>query len=72
MEDAQISSGDTSDTEFDSDEALTNDPEGMMEGFVADWVSSLSRYYLYALALLLLSSYTRFSAHDSLRLSQST
>ena len=27
VEDAQVSSSDTSDTEFDSDEALTNDPE---------------------------------------------
>ena len=40
VEDAQVSS---SDTELDSDEALTNDPEAMMEEFIADWVFSLPR-----------------------------
>ena len=59
VEDAQISSSDTSATDFDSDEALTNDPEAMMEEFVTDWVSSLPRDDLYSLALLLFQVLTQ-------------
>lgn len=41
---------DTSDSEFDLDEALKSDPEAMMEEFTADWIASDD---LYPFALLI-------------------
>ena len=40
-------------SDFDPDEALKNDPDALLEEFVADWVSSLPREDLYSLSLLL-------------------
>ena len=46
-------SSNSSDSDFDPEDALTNDPAAMIEEFVADWVASLPRDDLYALSLLL-------------------
>ena len=48
-------SGDScsSDSDFDPEEALINDPAAMIEDFTADWVASLPRDDLYALSLLI-------------------
>ena len=43
----------SSDTYLDQEEALRKDPEAMLGEFTADWVESLPRDDLYALALLL-------------------
>ena len=43
----------SSDTDFDPEEALRKDPEAMLGEFTADWVESLPRDDLYTLALLL-------------------
>ena len=43
----------TSDSDFDPEEALNNDPTAMLEDFVMDWAASLPRDDVYSLALLL-------------------
>ena len=45
---------DSSDDDFDVEEALKVDPDAMKEEFTGDWVASLCRDVLYSLSLLLL------------------
>ncbi len=53
IENVPSSSTETSDTDFNSDEALKNDPDAMIEEFTADWFASLPRDDLHSLSLLL-------------------
>ena len=50
---------DSSDDDFDVDEALKVDPDALIEEFTADWVASLCRDDLYSLSLLLLQILTQ-------------
>ena len=53
LEAEETESSSQSDSDFDPEDALLKDPDGMIEEFAADWIATLPRDDLYSLSLLL-------------------